>query len=1190
MIHGSSVRGCLAHSLAVSLLAAGLFRIGESAGRAAEDPFAANVRPTEPLSPVDQVRAFDVPEGFEMQLVAHEPQINKPMNLAFDAMGRLWVTTSIEYPRPAPADRAGRDRLMIFEDFGPDGRARKVTEFAGGLNIPIGVYPFRSKSASGATTWKAVVWSIPNLWLLEDTDGDGKADRREVLYGPFDHTRDTHGNQASFRRGFDGWLYATHGFNNDSHVAGRDGNRVDLNSGNTYRVRLDGRRIEQHTWGQVNPFGLAWDAEGNLYSSDCHSEPIYLLLAGGYYPSFGKPHDGLGFAPSMMEAIRGSTAIDGISYYADDLWPEEYRDGVFIGDVMTSRVYHDRAVARGSGKVTQARPDLIVSRDPWFRPVDTTLGPDGALYVADFYNRIIGHYEVPLDHPGRDRERGRLWRLVRRGVPLRPPALAQDLEGLVNEMASPSLSRRLLAMNDLQDRFGGEARPMVERRLAKPENANQQVHLLWYLHRLGGAGQESILQMPPSSDPLVRIHMQRIAGEVLSGFERGDAVTPTARDAALALATRGTRDTDPRVQRCAAEALGNLAASDSVPVLLELLSRAPETDRHLRYTVRRSLRNILRSDAVFEVVAARTDLTAADTRALLEVAMAVKSGISGRFVLRHLDVFGADREALRNALAHASRHVDATAIEALVEKVQRQRDGDLDFELSLFQSIQQGLRQRGGKAPVTVRSWSVDLSDRLLRSVEGADTWSSQPIDGAAAASNLWDYQERAEADGRSVRLLSSHPHGEQLTGHLVSAAFPAPAQLSFLLAGHDGVPDKPPAGRNRVLLREAETGTVLREAFPPRHDQARRVTWDLAELAGRRVVFEIIDADDGPAYAWLAFGGFENGPLKLPAVAPANVVARQVAAAELASFESEPTPEMAAGLARLMRRQSSDPMARGAAARALSSDPLHRAVAAVAMDGGLPTSWRGRLADAVFAENRDGWEPLIASVWRDAPRSFQLRFAEIASATAELTQELVRRMKEGSAPAALLQDRRLQERLRRTADDGIRGVISDLVASLPDEDASVQRLLEERRSGYAGASTNVERGREIFTAACAVCHQINGVGGLVGPQLSGIGTRGLERLCEDVLAPHRNVDHAFWSTILVLKDGETVSGLMRREEGEVLVVANAGGSEVSVPKASIAERKISNLSVMPSNFSEALSPEDFYHLIAYLLAQRGTP
>jgi len=127
----------------------------------AADPFAEGVRPTDPLTPSEQQKKFKLPPGFEIQLVAQEPDINKPMNMAFDALGRLWVTTSIEYPWAAPTNRPGRDRLMIFEDFGPDGRARKITQFADGLNIPIGIYPFRT--AAPSAVWKAIVWSIPNI-------------------------------------------------------------------------------------------------------------------------------------------------------------------------------------------------------------------------------------------------------------------------------------------------------------------------------------------------------------------------------------------------------------------------------------------------------------------------------------------------------------------------------------------------------------------------------------------------------------------------------------------------------------------------------------------------------------------------------------------------------------------------------------------------------------------------------------------------------------------------------------------------------------------------------------------------------------------------------------------------------------------------------------------------------------------
>ena len=179
-----------------------------------------------------------------------------------------------------------------------------------------------------------------------------------------------------------------------------------MNSGNTYRMRPDGSHAEYFTHGQVNPFGLAFDPLGNLYSCDCHSRPVYQLLRGAWYPSFGKPDDGLGFGPEMVTHDHGSTGIAGIAYYAADQFPAAYRDTVFIGNVVTNRINHDRIEWHGSSPKGIEQPDFVWSDDNWFRPVDIELGPDGALYVADFYNRIIGHYEVPL-HPPRPRPRAR---------------------------------------------------------------------------------------------------------------------------------------------------------------------------------------------------------------------------------------------------------------------------------------------------------------------------------------------------------------------------------------------------------------------------------------------------------------------------------------------------------------------------------------------------------------------------------------------------------------------------------------------------------------------------------------------------------------------------------------------------------------------------------------------------------------
>src|SRR5207249_3760148 len=122
-----------------------------------------------------------------------------------------------------------------------------------------------------------------------------------------------------------------------------------------------------------------------------------------------------GFAPQICTHSHGSTAIAGMVYYAAENFPAQYRGNTFVGNVMTCRINRDSLIEHGSTRIAREEPDFLSSDDPWFRPVDLQLGPDGAIYVADFYNRIIGHYEVPLDHPGRDRERGRIWRIAYHG-------------------------------------------------------------------------------------------------------------------------------------------------------------------------------------------------------------------------------------------------------------------------------------------------------------------------------------------------------------------------------------------------------------------------------------------------------------------------------------------------------------------------------------------------------------------------------------------------------------------------------------------------------------------------------------------------------------------------------------------------------------------------------------------------------
>ena len=159
------------------------------------------------------------------------------------------------------------------------------------------------------------------------------------------------------------------------------------------------------------------------------------------------------------------------------------------------------------------------------------------------------------------------------------------------------------------------------------------------------------------------------------------------------------------------------------------------------------------------------------------------------------------------------------------------------------------------------------------------------------------------------------------------------------------------------------------------------------------------------------------------------------------------------------------------------------------------------------------------------------------------------------------------------------------LTHGLAPASAELQKLMDERRASFATAQASAERGRAVFEKSCAVCHQLGGKGAVVGPQLDGVGNRGLERIIEDVLDPSRNVDPAFRPSLVTLKDDTSITGLQRREEGEVLVFVDPLGKEITVPKKEIAERRESQLSLMPSNFSEALPVGEFYDLMAFLLA-----
>jgi len=191
-------------------------------------------------------------------------------------------------------------------------------------------------------------------------------------------------------------------------------------------------------------------------------------------------------------------------------------------------------------------------------------------------------------------------------------------------------------------------------------------------------------------------------------------------------------------------------------------------------------------------------------------------------------------------------------------------------------------------------------------------------------------------------------------------------------------------------------------------------------------------------------------------------------------------------------------------------------------------------------------------------------------------------------APHVLL-DRNVKDKLIAARPVDAASRIDQLTRGITPTSEQAQKILEQRRKAYNPAKASPVEGAQVFTKNCGACHSIEGHGGNVGPQLDGIGQRGLERLCEDVLDPNRNVDRAFRSSLFTLRDGDIVSGLFRRDEGELIILADSTGKEITVPRKQVAERRESETSLMPENFSDIIPPEEFNNLMAFLLSKAAT-
>jgi putative heme-binding domain-containing protein len=260
---------------------------------------------------------------------------------------------------------------------------------------------------------------------------------------------------------------------------------------------------------------------------------------------------------------------------------------------------------------------------------------------------------------------------------------------------------------------------------------------------------------------------------------------------------------------------------------------------------------------------------------------------------------------------------------------------------------------------------------------------------------------------------------------------------------------------------------------------------------------------------------------------------------------------------------------------------------AAVLCDAAEPLGVRDGAAGALGdIDGTEAREPLVAAI-ASAPAGLQRTIALALARTRGGSEALLAAVAAGKASPRLLRDSQVADAVKQSAASDAARRIDELTAGLPAADAEIQDRIARVQAAFVKARGSRDRGAEIFRTACAACHRHGGAGGLVGPQLDGVGQRGPERLLEDILDPNRNVDEAFRMTTVVTTDGRSVAGLKLREEGGDLILADAAGREIRIPSAAIEETVVGRLSPMPSNVVEQVGEENLPHLLAYLLGGR---
>ncbi|MBM3846800.1 MAG: c-type cytochrome, partial [Verrucomicrobia bacterium] len=1200
----------------------------------------------EPVSPEAQKARFTLSPGFEIELVASEDSeagIGKFVAVDWDQQGRLWTMTALEYPVDAneSPDQArelysskAKDKVLVFDrdSTSPTGYSRKPRVFADGLAIPLGILPYRNG---------AYVQHGTEIVFLTDSDGDGRADNRETILGGFG-VQDSHLFPHQFTRGPGDWIWFAQGAFNYGKVRTRRGQEIQFDQTRMARFRYDGSEFDITSQGPCNIWGLFITKEGVTWIQEANDfgYPAMVFHEHANYPGCSQAQwksYAPEFPPTAPHFAVGGTGLSGLAISDVGYWPEGYANRIFVANPITRKIQAIGIDGAGPRPPISLLGDFVLSSDEMFRPVALRLGPDGCLYIVDWYNKIISHNEVARNHPERDKKRGRIWRVKHRGTPaLEVPNFERlPAEQLVSLLGAPNTTQSHLAWQAIGDRKLNSLAPQlgaIVRDNAQP--AGRRIAALWAMEALGAERLDALRSLVKASHPDLRRESLRAMAEVKAPIQH----------LAPHLATALT-DSDASVRAEAGRSAGRLLLRDtterdgldephpSIAILVALARPSLEGPTAKSTQHGRVIKVGEAYEREFERYLARLFLEQRPNHvaAFLDSPAGSVMPVENRIVAA-LSLEGA-RSALmvgsllkglkrrpnpEEVLGLARHSAEPGVARALKELLQDPQQGAGIAETLLNVRTQfDPARIRPAVTQAAQELWALPerralalglISGFKLSDFEGVldETLStSQPIPSQTevlavlrAMRDLGVHRiggllkqfrspDRAIADEAVLALASSrNPEaGEKLCGILWRdlSAVQRRGALAGLSSSKHGA---------QAIIRGASDSTIGKDELDP--ILLEKLQAVLGQDPGLLDIMNRMDGYfrtalrlDGTEDAWVADTFTLTGAFTVEAwvkldsgIGNQDGILGSPGELDMNFFDS--------AFRVWVGGATHDAII---SPRKIQPDVWTHVAAVRDASGRFKLYGNGELEPAEsevvtkpFTDLRIGWTGTKGGTkgWLTEFRAWNVeRKAEEIRANFD-------RSFEGEALPAALVAYRSGAGSWKGAQAGAKPLkTADFPPLMTAAEARESEARFNRYRALAAREGDAKAGRKIFESTCMSCHAVQGQGGQIGPVLNGAGASGMESLLRNILTPGAAMEPGYRLYRVELADGDLVDGLRVSEDQEAVVLRRANTSDLRIPQSQVRRAAFTKMSMMPDGLLDALPPEDVPHLFAYLLTLR---